>query len=330
MPATISSFDRLFGDPGLIGSVWLDLTAPTLSPKSLHHLVVTSGIIEAAQARTAYGHWRTKTQCKSDPSLRYWKSPTDLQPYLDYKVKSLNPTSLAPAGIHPIRLDSLRTEPIGCVLLVIQDASPNSTPLITLIAAPSMATINTSTPNDEASNEPAGILLSDIWTEPVLHRFLTMLDLDQPHCPVLAASEGFSRATASPTPQLYLEDANPMFLPAGSSCATGWKSRHPYQSTAPSSFPRRALPRLVFAGQRRSLLKISWRASASSAGPTSLSSKLWRQSRKISNNGLTPSTTILQHSPFPHAVIHPYPRLFQPLSTVSIHPPLSITGDFLH
>jgi hypothetical protein len=32
---------------------------------------------------------------------------------------------------------------------------------------------------------------------------------------VFAASEGFSRATASPTPQLYLEDANPMFLPAG-------------------------------------------------------------------------------------------------------------------
>ncbi len=59
MPA--SSFDRLFGDDGPIGSVWLDATAPTLSPKALHSLVVTSGLIEASQAKANYGHWRTKT-----------------------------------------------------------------------------------------------------------------------------------------------------------------------------------------------------------------------------------------------------------------------------
>jgi hypothetical protein len=42
-----------------------------------------------------------------------------------------------------------------------------------------------------------------------------MIDLNHPHCPILAASEGFSRATTSPTPQLYLEDDQPVFFPAG-------------------------------------------------------------------------------------------------------------------
>jgi hypothetical protein len=58
-PLTIpaaSSFDRLFGADGLIGSVWLDATAPTLSPKSLHSLVVSSGLIDLAQAKSTYGH----------------------------------------------------------------------------------------------------------------------------------------------------------------------------------------------------------------------------------------------------------------------------------
>jgi hypothetical protein len=50
MPA-VGSFDRLFGVDGPIGSVWLDATAPTLSPKALHSLVVTSGLIEASQAK---------------------------------------------------------------------------------------------------------------------------------------------------------------------------------------------------------------------------------------------------------------------------------------
>jgi hypothetical protein len=95
-----STCDRLFGDEGPIGSVWLDLTAPTLSPRSFYHLVVTSGLVEASQAWTTYGHWRTKTQCKSDPLLRYWKSPTDLQTYLDYKVNALNPDIMTSANVH--------------------------------------------------------------------------------------------------------------------------------------------------------------------------------------------------------------------------------------
>jgi hypothetical protein len=73
MPA--SSFDRLFGDDdGPLGSVFLDSAAHTPSLTLLHRLVVTLGLIEASQAKSMYGHWRTKTQCKSDSTLHYWKS----------------------------------------------------------------------------------------------------------------------------------------------------------------------------------------------------------------------------------------------------------------
>jgi hypothetical protein len=62
MPA--SSFDHLFGDAdGLLGSVFLDSAAPTLSAASLHHLVVSSGLVEISQAKATCGHWRTETQC---------------------------------------------------------------------------------------------------------------------------------------------------------------------------------------------------------------------------------------------------------------------------
>jgi hypothetical protein len=71
-----------------------------------------------------------------------------------------------------------------------------------------------------STNKPAGILLADIWKELVLQLFSAMLDLDQPHRPILAASEGFSRATTSQTPQLYLDDSQPMFFPAGKLIST--------------------------------------------------------------------------------------------------------------
>jgi hypothetical protein len=65
-----------------------------------------------------------------------------------------------------------------------------------------------------STNKPAGILLADIWKELVLQLFSAMLDLDQPRCPILAASEG------SQTPQLYLDDSQPMFFPAGKLIST--------------------------------------------------------------------------------------------------------------
>jgi hypothetical protein len=93
MPA--SSFDRLFGDADdLLGSVFLDSTAPTLSAASLHALVVTSGVVDISQAKATYGHWRTKMKCKSDPTLHYWKNHAALPAYLSSQVKALNPTTL--------------------------------------------------------------------------------------------------------------------------------------------------------------------------------------------------------------------------------------------
>jgi hypothetical protein len=173
MPAA-TSFDRLFGADAPMGSVWLDATAPTLSPKSLHSLVVSSGIIDAAQAKSTYGHWRTKTQCKSDPSLHYWKSTTELPIYLASKASALNPTT--PMTTADVRLHQLRTEPIGSILVVVQAASPGSFPFITVVAAPSMATLGAESPGD-----PPGIFLADIWHESVLQPFAAVLDMEHPH-----------------------------------------------------------------------------------------------------------------------------------------------------
>jgi hypothetical protein len=74
-----------------------------------------------------------------------------------------------------------------------------------------MATITTA----GSTGNPPGILLADIWAESVLQPFANDVDLDQPHCPTLAASEGLSCATDSETPQIYLDDAQPMLSPAG-------------------------------------------------------------------------------------------------------------------
>jgi hypothetical protein len=131
MPA--SSFDRLFGDADdLLGSVFLDSTAPTLSAASLHALVVTSGVVDISQAKATYGHWRTKMKCKSDPTLHYWKNHAALPAYLSSQVKALNPTNLD--------YDELHTEPVGCLLIVTQLINPAnalapSLPVVTLVAA---------------------------------------------------------------------------------------------------------------------------------------------------------------------------------------------------
>jgi hypothetical protein len=145
MPAA-SSFDCLFGADAPIGSVWLDATAPTLSPKSLHSLVVSTGLIDAAQAKSTYGHWRTKTQCKLDPKLHYWKSPTEMPIYLTSRSTVLN--LMTPMTTVDVCLSQLCTEPIGCILLVVQAASPGSFPFITLVAALSMATLGAESPGD--------------------------------------------------------------------------------------------------------------------------------------------------------------------------------------
>jgi hypothetical protein len=49
----------------------------------------------------------------------------------------------------------------------------------------------------------------------VLEPFKEFLNLEELHCLVLAASEGSSCAIATATPQLYLEDVNPLFFSSG-------------------------------------------------------------------------------------------------------------------
>jgi hypothetical protein len=73
--------------------------------------------------------------------LHYRKSPTDLPAYLAYKVNELNPGTMATADSC---LEMLCTNPIGCILLVIQDVSSGSVPIITMVAAPSTANISAS------------------------------------------------------------------------------------------------------------------------------------------------------------------------------------------
>jgi hypothetical protein len=158
---TVSSFNGLFGDAdGLLGSVYLDGIAPTLSMTSLHRLVVTKGLIKTSRAKSTHGHWRTKTQCKSDPDLNYWKSPVALSASLNKTVQALNPTTLATTTS---RLEALRTDTVGCILLVTQCInSANSTkpdpPVITLVAAPSVATFK-SPPTPE---EAPGVIYDDL------------------------------------------------------------------------------------------------------------------------------------------------------------------------
>jgi hypothetical protein len=111
-----------------------------------------------------------------------------------------------------VRLRQLGSEPIGCILLVVQAVSPGSFPFITLVAAPSMrATLGAKT-----SGDPPGIVLVDIWQASFLQPFPAILaDMEHPHCPILMASEGFSHATVFPTPELYFADGKPLFYPAG-------------------------------------------------------------------------------------------------------------------
>jgi hypothetical protein len=150
-------------------------------------------------------------QCKSDPTLHYWKSPADLPAYLSSQVKALNPTTLT--MMKPCTDVLLRTEHVGCILAVTQLVNPANAlvpgiPVIMLVAAPSMANIGL-----QSKDDTRGILCEDLWDLSVLEPFESFLNPEEPDCPVLAASEGLYRSIASPTPQLYLEDANPICFP---------------------------------------------------------------------------------------------------------------------
>jgi hypothetical protein len=79
-----------------------------------------------------------------------------------------------------------------------------------LVAVSSMANIGSFSQEDAP-----GILYEDLWEAAVRKPFEKSLNLEEPHCPVLAALEGLSCAVASVTPQLYLKDTRPLFFPPG-------------------------------------------------------------------------------------------------------------------
>jgi hypothetical protein len=158
MPTT---FERLYGPAEPLGSTWLGSANVPFSPVALHHLVVSTDLLEASQARSGYGHWwRTKTLCKSDQTLQYWKSPCDLPAYLTARAQELNSTELSTIVL---RLTTLQAAPVGCILVVVQcitatATSPTPPPVIMLIAAPSLATLGIL---DKEEDEP-GLFLADI------------------------------------------------------------------------------------------------------------------------------------------------------------------------
>jgi hypothetical protein len=82
-------------------------------------------------------------------------------------------------------------------------------PFITILAAPAVAMYGTSATD-------SGILLDDIWDESALNRFEPALNTSTPHCPIMAAQEGYSRDPLLPTKvESILLVAQPLLLPEG-------------------------------------------------------------------------------------------------------------------
>jgi hypothetical protein len=110
------------------------------------------------------------------------------------------------------RLHLLRTESIGGILLVtrIYDATgPTTAPFITILAAPAVATY------DVAATDH-GVILDDIWDDSALAGFDPSLLTSGVNCPVLAAQEGYSRATNLTSKiESLLIDAQPLLVPEG-------------------------------------------------------------------------------------------------------------------
>jgi hypothetical protein len=153
-----------------------------------------------------YGHFRTKTQMKLTPG-RYWlDDPTSS---LKKDATSLNDQTMNMED----RLSLIRTGNVGGILMVTRlydHDGPTTESFITILAAPSMATY------DPSSSEP-GVSLDDIWDETALTGFDPSLDLTSVTRPLMAATEGYSRATKDLTGQIQdiLLDAQPILIPEG-------------------------------------------------------------------------------------------------------------------
>jgi hypothetical protein len=110
------------------------------------------------------------------------------------------------------RLEPLRMDTIGGVLVVttiIANDGMKSEPFITILAAPSIASV--AKPAKEN-----GVLYDDVWEGMVLNRFKPALDTAVAHCPMIGAKEEFSWAQKLQQGIFHLlQDLQPLFLPEG-------------------------------------------------------------------------------------------------------------------
>jgi hypothetical protein len=203
---TAAILARLFRGPeASLGTDWVDSVQVGMSDTCLHRLVVSHGTPTAAKTRDMYGHFRTKTQMKHTPG-RYWKEHP--APIVSQDALALNDPSLDSSS----RLLQLRTDSVGGILVVTRlydDTGPVTEPFITILAAPAVAT-------HDATVMDSGIILDDIWEDSALNGFDPALDTATPHCPILAAQEGYSRDPTLPSKvENILLDAQPLLLPEG-------------------------------------------------------------------------------------------------------------------
>ena len=207
------TLSRLFLAPDApLGETWLQSASLPLSDDSLPALVLASNIPSMVKARSTYGHFRTASQMHK-VSGRYWKPEPELFASLQQETLRLNPHPL-PAPMD--RLQTLYSDTVGGILLVTKQFFKDGTatlPYITIVAAPSLAPRGKFSPAD-----PPGIATADYWDATVLAPYSIQIG-DGLHCPMLTASEGFSRATKLPGSDAFLTDAQPLFFPLGEQLA---------------------------------------------------------------------------------------------------------------
>jgi hypothetical protein len=127
-------------EDALLGQTWLQYTCIPLSANSLHHLVLALKTPSVVKAREAYGHFRTASQMNKVPG-KYWQPEPSLSTLIQQESLLLNPQ---PASDLLEQLNSLHLDDIGGLLVVTQQFAPDgisTKPYITIVAAPSMATL---------------------------------------------------------------------------------------------------------------------------------------------------------------------------------------------
>jgi hypothetical protein len=144
-------YSTLFRAPdAILGNKWLDLVASGWTDTSLHRDVIDSDTLSARKTKELYGHFITKTAMKGLTGTYWLQDPTDT---VQEEAKPLNVTVVDPQK----PLQQLRTDKIGGILLVTQIATSDGMgiPFLTVLAAPSLATVNLQTGD-------VGVLLEDI------------------------------------------------------------------------------------------------------------------------------------------------------------------------